>query len=89
MKIMLRVFICSPLVAKGFAAECLEDPTKQEEDLEAMYQYIVVCSIQALKDTLKEFIRFACTYVIQLCTTNMNGNTVINSLSFIPLSYTY
>lgn len=42
MLILLRVSICSPMVARSFTAQCLEDPYKQEEDLESTYQYIVV-----------------------------------------------
>lgn len=48
MLIVLRVFICSPLVAKAFAAQSFDDPFKQEEDLEATYQYIVVSLTELL-----------------------------------------
>ena len=53
MLILLRVSICSPLLAKAFAAECLEDPSKQEEDLEGTYQYIVVSQQDWFNDTYK------------------------------------
>jgi hypothetical protein len=39
--ILLRVSITSPLVAKSFAAQCIEDQIKQE-DVESVYHYIVV-----------------------------------------------
>ena len=41
MLILMRVSMTSPLVAKAFAAQCLEDQIKQE-DLQAVYEYIVV-----------------------------------------------
>ena len=49
MLILLRVSICSPMVARTFTAQCLEDPYKQEEDLESTYQYIVVSFAPALR----------------------------------------